>query len=235
MFQILGISYVGWICAWWSTINIWCVYVLDMGVCASSGSVGFWPIIPAALRSQLRSHAHIWHSFLDMITIHLPLRVWLCGIFPSFPSGTGATFQKWTARPTAATTPYSLVFILSLPPHCLLLVQPPSTDSCCFATGILWYNPFPPWVSCLCLQTWLGHLAVTSFHWPPARIGKEGEGWGDKMSKEATMKLYLTTACCLILHDGNWLQSFTAGKWLLVFAQQLMLSIFLSIFKWFLC
>lgn len=124
MFQILGISYVGWICAWWSTINIWCVYVLDMGVCASSGSVGFWPIIPAALRSQLRSHAHIWHSFLDMITIHLPLRVWLCGIFPSFPSGTGATFQKWTARPTA-TTPYSLVFILSLPPHCLLLVQHP--------------------------------------------------------------------------------------------------------------
>lgn len=183
MFQILGISYVGWICAWWSTINIWCVYVLDMGVCASSGSVGFWPIIPAALRSQLRSHAHIWHSFLDMITIHLPLRVWLCGIFPSFPSGTGATFQKWTARPTA-TTPYSLVFILSLPPHCLLLVQPPPTDSCCFATGILWYNPPPPWVSCLCLQTWLGHLAVTSFHWPPARIGKEGEGWGIRWAKK---------------------------------------------------
>lgn len=74
--------------------------------------------------------------------------------------------------------------ILSLPPHCLLLVQPPSTDSCCFATGILWYNPFSPWVSCLCLQTWLGHLAVTSFHWPPARIGKEGEGWGIRWAKK---------------------------------------------------
>lgn len=127
MFQIRRISYVGWICAWWSTISIWCVYVLDMGVCASSGSVGFWPIIPAALRSQLCSHAHIWHSFPDMITIHLPLWVWLRRIFPSFPSGTGATFQKWTARPT---TPYSLFFIppphpVSLPPHCLLLIPPP--------------------------------------------------------------------------------------------------------------
>lgn len=108
MFQILRISYVGWICAWWSTISIWCVYVLNMGVCASSGSVGFWPIIPAALRSQLRSHAHIWHSFPDMITIHLPLWVWLRGIFPSFPSRTGATFQKWTTYPTSTTaTPYS--------------------------------------------------------------------------------------------------------------------------------
>lgn len=147
MFQILGISYVGWICAWWSTISIWCVYVLDMGVCASSGSVGFWPIIPAALRSQLRSHAHIWHSFPDMITIHLPLWVWLRRIFPSFPSGTGATFQKWTTHPT---TPYLLFFIppphpVSLPPHCLLLIPPPSsTDSCCLAIGILWYNPFFP-------------------------------------------------------------------------------------------
>lgn len=183
MFQILGISYVGWICAWWSTISIWCVYELDMGVCASSGSVGFWPIIPAALRSQLRSHAHIWHSFPDMITIHLPLWVWLSRIFPSFPSGTGATFQKWTTHPT---TPYSLFFIppphlVSLPPHCLPLIPPPfSTDSCCLAIGILWYNPFSPWVSCLCLPAWLGHLAETSLQWPPARIGKEGEGWGDK-------------------------------------------------------
>lgn len=73
---------------------------LDMGVCASSGSVGFWPIIPAALRSQLSSHAHIWHSFPDMITIHLPLRFWLCGIFPSFPSGTEARSQKRTAHPS---------------------------------------------------------------------------------------------------------------------------------------
>lgn len=63
----------GWICARWRT-----VYVVCMGVCASAGSVGFWPIIPAALRSQLSSHAHFWHSFLDMITIHLPLWVWLC-------------------------------------------------------------------------------------------------------------------------------------------------------------
>lgn len=30
-----------------------------MGVCASAGSVGFWPIIPAALRSLLRSHTNI--------------------------------------------------------------------------------------------------------------------------------------------------------------------------------
>lgn len=93
-------------------------------MCASSGSVGFWPIIPAALRSQLRSHAHIWHSFLNMITIHLPLWVWLCGIFPSFPSGTGATFQKLTTHPISTTaTPYSLCFIP--PPHCLLLIPPP--------------------------------------------------------------------------------------------------------------
>lgn len=101
---------MGYICTWWSTVNIWCVYVLDMGVCASSGSVGFWPIIPAALRSQLRSHAHIWHSFPDMITIHLPLWVWLRGIFPSFPSGTEATFQKWTTYTSNPPNPllYSL-------------------------------------------------------------------------------------------------------------------------------
>lgn len=68
-------------------------------MCASSGSVGFWPIIPTALRSQLRSHAHFWHSFPDMITIHLPLWVWLHRIFPSFPSGTGTMFQKRTAHP----------------------------------------------------------------------------------------------------------------------------------------
>lgn len=120
MFQILGISNVGWICAWWSTINIWCVYVLDMGVCASSGSVGFWPIIPAALRSQLRSHAHIWHSFPNMITIHLPLWVWLRRRFPSFSSRVGATFQKWTTCPT--TTPDLLFFTPTTttslsPPH----------------------------------------------------------------------------------------------------------------------
>lgn len=159
MFQILGISYVGWICAWWSTISIWCLYVLDMGVCASSGSVGFWPIIPAALRSQLRSHAHIWHSFPDMITIHLPLWVWLRRIFPSFPSGTGATFQKWTTYPS---TPYSLFLIppphpVSLPPHCLLIPPPSSTDSCCLAIGILQYNPFFPPESavCVCRHDWV--------------------------------------------------------------------------------
>lgn len=46
--------------------------------------------------------------------------------------------------------------ILSLPPHCLLLVQPPSTDSCCFATGILWYNPFPPESAvCVCRHDWV--------------------------------------------------------------------------------
>lgn len=126
MLQILGISYVGWICAWWRTISIWCVYVLDMGVCASSGSVGFWPIIPAALRSQLRSHAHIWHSFPDMITIHLPLWVWLCGIFPSFPGGTGATFQKWTTRPT---TPW-LALLHTTPKPCFpsTPLSPPYTS-----------------------------------------------------------------------------------------------------------
>lgn len=115
MFQILGTSSVGWICVWWSTINIWCVHVLDMGVCASSGSVGFWSIIPAALRSQLRSHAHIWHSFPDMITIHLPLWVWLHRIFPSLPSGTEATFQKWTTHPNSATPTRSSLSHTQLP------------------------------------------------------------------------------------------------------------------------
>lgn len=101
---------------------VWCVYVLDMGVCASSGSVGFWPIIPTALRSQLRSHAHFWHSFPDMITIHLPLWVWLHGIFPSFPSGTGTMFQKWTAHPY---TP--LLCLLYPTPHSTPLSPPHTT------------------------------------------------------------------------------------------------------------
>lgn len=66
-----------------------------MGVCASSGSVGFWPISSAALRSLLCSHAHIWHSFPDMITIHLPVwngsveyfhhSKWNCSDFPEPP------------------------------------------------------------------------------------------------------------------------------------------------------
>lgn len=183
MLQILGISYAGWLCTRWSTISIWCVYALDMGVCASSGSVGFWPIIPAALRSQLRSHAHIWHSFPDMITIHLPLRFFgYAEYFHHSPSGTGATFQKWNNSPPAPL--YSLLFIpplhpVSLPPHCLLILFASSTDSCCLAIGILCYKPFPPWVSCLCLPARSGHLAATSLQWPPARIGKEREGCGE--------------------------------------------------------
>ena len=155
---------------------VWCVYVLDMGVCASSGSVGFWTIIPTALRSQLRSHAHFWHSFPDMITIHLPLWVWLHGIFPSLPSGTGTMFQKWTAHPCHPLTLSSLSHPPT-PPLCLLLIPPTSNiDSCCLAERILRYGPFPLWVSCLCLLAWLGHLAATSLHWPPARMGKEGGG-----------------------------------------------------------
>lgn len=152
---------------------------LDMGVCASSGSVGFWPIIPAALGSQLSSHAHIWHSFPDMITIHLPLRFWLCGIFPLFPSGTEARFQKWTAHPsTLLLTPlYPTHAPFPFRPTVALLLFASSTDSCCLAIGILWSKPFTPWVSCLCLPAWSGHLAATTLGWPPARIGKEGEGW----------------------------------------------------------
>lgn len=122
---------------------------LDMGVCASSGSVGFWPIIPAALRSQLRSHAHIWHSFPDMITIHLPLRFWLCGIFPSFPNGTGGQLLRNEGLTLAPL--YSLLLFLSHPctpfpcrPTVSLLLFASSTDSCCLAVGILWLKPFPP-------------------------------------------------------------------------------------------
>lgn len=128
MFQILGISYVGWICAWWSTISIWCVYVLNMGVCSSSGSVGFWPIIPAALRSQLRSHAHIWHSFPDMITIHLPLLGLATQNISIIPE------WNWSNVPEMNSSPrhrhplmlFSSPHLPSLWPHCLLLIyQPP--------------------------------------------------------------------------------------------------------------
>lgn len=206
MFQILGISYVGWICAWWSTISIWCVYVLDMGVCASSGSVGFWPIIPAALRSQLRSHAHIWHSFTDMITIHLPLWVWLRGIFPSFPSGTGATFQKWTTHPhhrlypllsrlyptptpRFSPTPLSPLYTTPLQHRFLLpcnrnpLVQP----------------FFPPESAvCVCRHDWViwqRHL-FSDLLLGQGRKGRDEGGIGaGQMRREAAMKLYLTTAC----------------------------------------
>lgn len=141
-----------WICAWWSTVGICCVYVLDMGVCASSGSVGFWPIIPAALRSQLRSHAHIWHSFPDMITIHLPLRVWLRAVFPSFPCGTAATSQKCTTHPPAP--PYSIFFnphphLDPLPPHCPLHTPgPPPPPPARIPAALQWESsgtaPFPP-------------------------------------------------------------------------------------------
>lgn len=76
-------------------------------------------------------------------------------------SGTEATFQKWATHPSTAT-PCLLVFIphpVSLPPHCLLLIQAPSsTDSCCLAIGILGYNLFffpPESAVCVCRHGWV--------------------------------------------------------------------------------
>lgn len=208
MFRILGISYVGWICAWWSTISIWCVYVLDMGVCASSGSVGFWPIIPAALRSLLRSHAHIWHSFPDMITIHLPLWVWLYGIFPSFPSGTGATFQNWTTSPPPPPPQLSPhpTPTPSSPPTLLSPYPTPTPPSSRFLLPWNW-NPlvqpfFPPESAvCVCRHDWViwqRHL----FNDLPPGWGRKGKGGvvccggrvGGYMRKEGAMKFYLCSA-----------------------------------------
>lgn len=98
---------------------VWCVCVLEMGVCASSGSVGFWPIIPTALRSQLRSHAHFWHSFPDMITIHLPLWVLAPRNISIIPE------WNWNNVPEMNSAPPCSVF--SPRPPCSTPLSPPHT------------------------------------------------------------------------------------------------------------
>ena len=219
---------------WWSTISVWCVYVLNMGVCASSGSMGFWTIIPAALRSQLLSHAHIWHSFPDMITIHLPLWVWLRRIFPSFPSGIGATFQKWTAHPT---TPL-LALLYPTPTPCFpsTPLSPPYTTRlqhrfllCCNRNPLL--QPFFPLSQLFVTAGMIGSFgsdisSVTS------RLDREGRGGIDERERQPWN--YLTTACfcSTVLSDpSHCVHSETlwcgAECWFF-FSQQLELSSFQS-------
>lgn len=63
---------------------------------------------------------------------------------------------------------------------------------------------FSPWVSCLCLQAWLGHLAATSLRWPPAREGRGG--MGDKSRRDERRSSYETLShyCMFPFHCSVW-------------------------------
>lgn len=124
--------------------------------------------------------------------------------------------------------PLTLLYPTPTPRFPPTLLSPPyttpsSTDSCCLAVGILWYNPFSPWVSCLCLPAWLGHLAATSLQWPPARIGKEGEGWGDRWEEKQlwnSVSLHVSLPLfSLTLHAVYLWQNFIMCGRLVKFAQ----------------
>lgn len=148
MFQILGISYVGWICAWWSTISIWCVYgcVCFLWVCGI--------LAHNSCSSQVTApFSRTYLAFLPRHDYHTPSTLGLAtqniSIIPEW---------NWSNVPEMNNSPHHHPLLallyptptphptpISLPPHCLLLIPPPSsTDSCCLAIGILWYNPFFP-------------------------------------------------------------------------------------------
>lgn len=112
--------------------------------------------------TAFRSHAHIWHSFPDMITIHLPL----LGLDYT-PNISIIPEWNWSSVPEMSNplTPLLLLQLappLSIWPHCLFLMKPivlvllPTPSGEDFEgligkKGILWSGPFSPWVSCLCL------------------------------------------------------------------------------------
>lgn len=183
MLQILGMSYVGWVHAWWSTISIWCVYEFGYGCVCFLWVCGI--LAHNSCSSQVTAQfSRTYLAFLPRHDYHTPstpvLAMWNISIIPEW---NWSQVSEMNGSPQHPFTHSSLSHPCTLFPFrptvsLSLLLFASSADSCCLAIGILWSKPFTPWVSCLCLPAWSGHLAATSLRWPPARIGKDGEGWG---------------------------------------------------------
>lgn len=87
MLQILGMSYVGWVHAWWSTISIWCVYEFGYGCVCFLWVCGI--LAHNSCSSQVTAQfSRTYLAFLPRHDYHTPstpvLAMWNISIIPEW-------------------------------------------------------------------------------------------------------------------------------------------------------
>lgn len=184
---------------------------LDMGVCASSGSVGFWPIIPAS--SQVTAQfSRTYLAFLPRHDYHTPstpvLAMWNISIIPEW---NWSQVSEMNGSPQHPFTHSSLSHPCTLfpfrPTVSRSYYSPPAQIPAVLQLESSGPNPLPPESAvCVCRRDrviWQRHLfGDLLLGW--GRKGRDGgdKSWTDERSSHGAISLLLLwlPLFCLILH-----------------------------------
>lgn len=133
-----------------------------MCVCVGYGCVCFLWVCGILAHNSSSSQvtapfSRTYLAFLPQHDYHTPSTLGLAtrniSIIPEWNWSNVPENEQLTPAP-----PYCLLCPTPISPHCLLLIPPTSsTDSCCLAIGTLWYKPFFPPESavCVCWHDWV--------------------------------------------------------------------------------